>query len=180
MGWTAPRTWVTAEVVSASNLNTHVRDNFLETAPAKSTAADRIFISSGANTLKERVPDATVVATSETTTSTSYTDLATAGPVVTSTTGTRALVIVTAAVSVTTAGAKVYMGIAVSGATTDSADDASSLVFTSDSSNQQVRASSSHFFEGLTGGSNVFTAKYKVSAGTGTFINRQIFVLPLS
>ena len=180
MAWTAPRTYVTAEVVTASILNTDLRDNLLETAPAKSTAADRIFISSGSNTLKERVPDATVVATSETTASTSYTDLSTVGPAVTSTTGTRALVIVSAAISVNSAGAKVYMGITVSGATSDAADDASSLIFTSDSSGQQIRASAAHFFEGLTGGSNVFTAKYKVSAGTGTFINRQIFVLPLS
>jgi hypothetical protein len=27
MAWTAPRTWVAAEVVTASNMNTHVRDN---------------------------------------------------------------------------------------------------------------------------------------------------------
>lgn len=27
MGWTAPRTWVTAEVVTAALMNTHVRDN---------------------------------------------------------------------------------------------------------------------------------------------------------
>jgi len=27
MGWTAPRTWVTGEVVTAAIMNTHVRDN---------------------------------------------------------------------------------------------------------------------------------------------------------
>ncbi len=29
MAWTAPRTWVTGETVTAALLNTHVRDNFL-------------------------------------------------------------------------------------------------------------------------------------------------------
>lgn len=29
MAWTAPRTWVTSEVVTAANMNTHVRDNLL-------------------------------------------------------------------------------------------------------------------------------------------------------
>lgn len=30
MAWTEPRTWVTSELVTASQLNTHVRDNFNE------------------------------------------------------------------------------------------------------------------------------------------------------
>ena len=29
MVWTAPRTWVTGEILSSSNMNTHVRDNLL-------------------------------------------------------------------------------------------------------------------------------------------------------
>ena len=29
MGWTAPRTWVVAEIVTAALLNTHLRDNLL-------------------------------------------------------------------------------------------------------------------------------------------------------
>ena len=32
--WTAPRTWVTNEVVNAALMNTHVRDNFLSGVPA--------------------------------------------------------------------------------------------------------------------------------------------------
>lgn len=39
MAWTAPRTWVTSEVVSAAIMNTHVRDELLETAPSKASAA---------------------------------------------------------------------------------------------------------------------------------------------
>ena len=49
MAWTAPRTWVTAEIVTAGNMNTHVRDNFLETGPAKVTTAGDIVYAIGAN-----------------------------------------------------------------------------------------------------------------------------------
>jgi hypothetical protein len=33
MAWTAPRTWVTGEIVTSSQLNTHVRDNLLSVVP---------------------------------------------------------------------------------------------------------------------------------------------------
>lgn len=52
MAWTAPRTWTTGEVVTASHMNTHVRDNLLETAPAKATTAGDLFVGTGANALK--------------------------------------------------------------------------------------------------------------------------------
>lgn len=51
MAWTAPRTFVTDEVVSASQLNAHVRDNMLETAPAKAAAAGDLFQASAANAI---------------------------------------------------------------------------------------------------------------------------------
>jgi len=50
MAWSAPKTWVTAYVVLASDLNTHLRDNFLVTAPAVMTAQGDMVIASGANT----------------------------------------------------------------------------------------------------------------------------------
>lgn len=51
MAWSAPRTWVTAEVVTAAVLNAHVRDNLDETAPAKVTTAGDLVYASGANAL---------------------------------------------------------------------------------------------------------------------------------
>lgn len=51
MAWTAPRTWVTDEVVSASQLNAHVRDNLLETAPAKAAASGDLFQATGATAI---------------------------------------------------------------------------------------------------------------------------------
>lgn len=51
MSWTAPRTWVTGEVVTAALMNTHVRDNMLETAPAKAAAAGDTFYATAANAI---------------------------------------------------------------------------------------------------------------------------------
>ncbi len=51
MSWTAPRTWVTAEVVTAGNMNTHVRDNLLETAAAKATGAGEVFYATAATAI---------------------------------------------------------------------------------------------------------------------------------
>lgn len=51
MAWTAPRTWVTGETVTAALMNTHVRDNLLETAAAKVTTAGDIVYGTAANSL---------------------------------------------------------------------------------------------------------------------------------
>lgn len=52
MAWTTPRTYTTGELVTAAILNTHVRDNLLETAPAKVTTAGDIIVATGANEIK--------------------------------------------------------------------------------------------------------------------------------
>lgn len=128
------------------------------------------------------------LATSQTTTSTSYTDLATAGPSVTLTTGTSAIVSVSCIASNNQANANAesgvtYMGFAVSGASTVTAADARAgfgpQIHTSHSQNR----SGTFLVTGLTAGSNTFTAKYRVggalATGTGTFSNRHITVLAL-
>lgn len=51
MAWTAPRTWVTGELVTATLLNAHLRDNLLETAPAKVTTAGDLVYATGAGEL---------------------------------------------------------------------------------------------------------------------------------
>lgn len=56
MAWTAPRTWVTGEIVTAALLNTHLRDNLLQTAPAIVTTAGDLVHATGANTLARVVP----------------------------------------------------------------------------------------------------------------------------
>jgi len=51
MAWTAPRTWVAAEILTAALLNTHLRDNLLETGPAKVTTQGDLLYATAANAL---------------------------------------------------------------------------------------------------------------------------------
>ena len=108
---------------------------------------------------------AAYVNANESTTSTTFADLTTAGPAVTLTTGTKALVILGSrmeGVSTTTRG---YMGFAISGATTLAANEgrAQELKVTADQFIDQK--SFAYIVTGLTAGSNTFTAKYKSQTG---------------
>jgi len=177
MAWTTPRTWVTSEVVSASLMNTHVRDQFNETGPAQVSTAGRILVSDAANSLAGRLLVSDAVTTSETTASTSYTDLATSGPSVTATTSTAAVIWFAARLSNDSTNGT-FVSVDVSGATTTGPSDNRALEF------RPATAGYSHsagygYISGLTAGSNTFKLEYKVSAGTGTFSNRRIAVMPL-
>jgi hypothetical protein len=179
MTWTAPMTAVANTVFTAAQFNTHIRDNLNETAPAKATAAGTLFVGAGVNSIAERVPSTNAVTTSESTGSTSYTDVTTPGPAVTVTTGTKAIVIVTSLVQNSTSGQNAYASYAVSGASAISATDDRAVLITAAATNQTLRASSAYMETGLTAGSNTFTMKYRVTGGTGSFQNRRITVIPL-
>lgn len=179
MAWTSPLTAVSNAALTAAQWNASVRDDMNETAPAKATAAGRIFVSTGANAIAERVISRASVATSETTATTTYTNLTTPGPAVTATSGTRALVILSAQLSNNTISAFAVAGVTISGATSDAAVDDRSLMQQSAVANVGIGASRMTLFDSLTAGSNTFTMQYRVSAGTGTFVNRHIAVIPL-
>lgn len=181
MAWTSPMTFVANSVLTAAQLNTNLRDNLNETAPAKATTAGSIFVATGSNAIAERVITSDLVSAAQTTTSTSYTDLATAGPSVEVTTSVRALVIIGAAASNNTSGQGFRMSIAVSGATTLNALDDYAFGGTSSSANDQLVGSKAWYFDSLTPGSNVFTAKYRVlsGGGTGNWQRRSMVVVPL-
>jgi hypothetical protein len=117
------------------------------------------------------------VASYQSTTSTSYTDLATAGPAVTLTTGTKALVIVTARLA-NDANVKSYASYAVSGSSTIAASDAVALIWQV-VGGRYNRWSSASRLSTLTAGSNTFTMKYKVESDTAYFENREIIVIDL-
>lgn len=123
------------------------------------------------------------VTSEQDTTSTSYTDLTTSGPAVTVTTGTKALVIVTAMCrnSVVSAVGRAYMSYAVSGATTIAASDQTAIKIGSGSATPSLdcRFSAASLVT-LTAGSNTFTAKYRVTADTGRWNDRTIFVMNLA
>ncbi len=179
MAWTAPRTWVTAEVVSASLMNTHVRDNLLETAPATVANEGEYVVSDGANSITTRIAKTNSVGTSETTSSTSYTDLSTAGPAVSPVASDLCWVSITARMESNTTGKNAFMSFAISGATTLGASDGFSLSYESGAADDGMQSTFSFLITGLTSGSNTFTAKYRTeTSNTATFSRRRINVIP--
>jgi hypothetical protein len=120
------------------------------------------------------------VAAAESHSNTTYTDLTTAGPAVTLTTGTQALVIITTRVSGSANSDNNYMSFAVSGATTIAASDANAINLGGVAAGVNIRASAASSVT-LTAGSNTFTAKYRsVNGNPTTWSNRQIFVINLA
>lgn len=163
---------------TAAQFNTHVRDNLNETAPAKATTPGRIFVVDGVNSIAERAVGSQTNNSIETTTSTSYTDLATPGPSVTATTGTRALVFINSRMSVNAAGGQAFAAIDVSGATTLGGNDANATRHESSAADDIERQSSTTLLT-VNPGSNTFKMVYRVTGNTGTFADRHIVVIPL-
>lgn len=179
MAWTTPITAVVNAALTAAQFNASVRDNILETAPAKSTVSGRIFVTTGVNSVAERAIETFGVAANESTSSTSFTALATAGPQVTLTTGSRALTFVSAGLSSNTVGGFSYAAIAISGATTVAAAADRALQFRTSVANYGPRATYASMETGMTSGSNVFTMQYMSSTGTSAFSDRRIVVIGL-
>lgn len=178
MAWTTFPTLTDGQVLTGAHMQL-IRDNFAETAPAKATTAGRFFVATGTNSIAERTIDSQTISTSQTTTSTSYADLATVGPQVTATTGTKALVFWEAQMSCSVSNTSVRSAIAVSGATTIGASDSEDLYIDGLPAGQQIRAAAFQMHTALTGGSNTFKMQYKVGAGTGTYLDRQLVVMAL-
>lgn len=117
------------------------------------------------------------VTTSETTTSTSYTDLATSGPAVTLTPGraTDQVILFGGRLSNNTTFNTTFMSVAIAGA---GASDADALVQDA-TANHNTRASS-HILATSVASGSTHTAKYRVSGNTGTFLNRRISAYTLT
>lgn len=179
MAWTTPMTAVANSAFTAAQFNTHVRDNLLETGPAKATTAGRLLVTTGANSLAERVIMQANNTNLQTTTSTSFTDLATIGPRVTVTTGTRALVWFSAQMSNSQVNTICAAAVAVTGATTLAADNTKDLYIDGLPAGQALRSSAVELFDSLTPGSNTFTLQYRVGGAIGTFYDRSIGVIAL-
>lgn len=126
-------------------------------------------------------PKSAIIATSETTASASYTDLATVGPTATVTIGPsgNALVFIGANMANNTGNDLSYISFAVSGASTVAASDQYAIIYQAYTANALNVDVAPFLVTGLAAGTNEFTAKYKTSAGTGTYGNRIINVIPL-
>ncbi len=175
MAWSIPFTAVAGQPFTAAMANAQMRDNLNTTAPALATTISSWFTATGPNAIAERVPAQANTLTSSTITATSYGNLADGvNTSVTAVTTTSAWVLIYCNLSNSGAN-NTWMSVAVSGATTIAASDAWALM--RDQTGGE-RFGFPVFFSSLTPGSNTFTLKYRVSAGTGTFTTRRIAVIP--
>ena len=112
------------------------------------------------------------IATSETTTSNTYTNLATVGPTLDGLAAGRYVIFLTSLSAIATAGGQAYMSVSVNGAA--ASDTGSSQVWTSTFASVTVPS----LVTLSNPGGNSLVAKYRSSNGsTATFSNRQIFAL---
>ena len=165
--------WAAGDVLLAADLT----DTFGAKAPLASPTFTGNVVWSAATL---RVGTASVATQQTTTSNVTYTDLATSGPAVTLTTGTKALVTIGAYLyNQTTGSNNAYMSFAVSGATTVAAADDRCLMVQFSTAQVVLRGSRTFLITGLTPGSNTFTAKYSAGAGTAVFADRFISVMDL-
>jgi hypothetical protein len=161
--------------VLAADFNTYVRDNLNQTAPAICTSQSSWFPASAVNQLAERFPQQNNAQGVSTTTNTAYGNLADGLTTsITVGTGTQALVLIYSNINTNVTGNKTWCGFDISGATSRAADDTRAI----DHSSTAGMRWGATFLESLTSGSNTFTLRYRVSAGTGTFSVRRIAVIP--
>jgi hypothetical protein len=119
--------------------------------------------------------EAAYIETLESTTSTSYTDLATVGPEVTLVTGESALVAYSADLYNSTVGQYAIVSFAVTGVTTINPSNNYALMYQAPVANYHLQASFV-IRANLTPGTNTFTVKYVVTGGTGSFRRRRLTV----
>lgn len=179
MAWTTPKTFAEGDGLTAEELNVYLRDNFNETAPAKARRAGGFFVVSDTNQIEERRIHQDLENSTVDTTSTSYIDLDPVGPTVTLDTGATAIIILSAHFYNTTAGATTLMSHDVTGDSTLVASDNFALLGEPAGAGQNMSGTYWVLRDNLTPGTNTFTAKYRVTTGTGTWLRRRILVLPL-
>jgi hypothetical protein len=177
MVWTAPVTAVTGSVFPSAIYNQSVRDNLLQTMPALTTTMGSFFATIGTHQIAERVPLSDYDSGQSATTSTAYTDLASGvGPLVSCQTGTVAAVFLycnqynSGAVD-----SACWMSVEISGATTQAASDSFAVQLQKQAGQH---AGACFLIDTLTPGLNTFTAKFRCSAGTGSFSSRRLAVWP--
>lgn len=184
MAWTVPITFIDGSPLTAPQMNTFLRDNMLETAPAKAYVHDSqyeisTFVTMAVNSIGTRSVALNEVATAESTDSDSWVDLNTTGPQCTVTTGERALYFFTAKVSNTASDATSFIGVDVSGAGTIEAKTSRGTRIDGVPAVNSFRVGSFHLESNLTPGENTFKMVYACATGSATFSNRNLVVIPL-
>lgn len=179
MTWTAPMTAVDGDIFTASQYNTHVRDNLMETERATGTAAGQYFVTTGTNSISPRIGGSQTVNTESATTNSSFGNLPSAGPAVTLTTGENALCIFKVRGWHNSNDVSWQVSVEVSGSTTIAADATRAIVTDGRNGGSGNRLSfmGATRFTDLTPGTNTFTLKYWNT--NGSFQSRHLAVIPV-
>lgn len=184
MAWSTPLTVATDDLLSAAEYNQYIRDNLMETAPAKASSPGNIFTTVGRNQIVERVMASADIPTLESTASSSYGDLDTPGPTISL--ACRAAVILFSARMRNTnsaSGKGAYVSVDVTGAKLQPATDEWAISTSGLGSSNPVRLSGMFPFNGDSNADNrfTFTLKYRCQTGypSAQFDMRNITVFPL-
>lgn len=178
MVWTAPVTYVSGQPLTAAQLNTALRDNMNETAPAKALRASGYFAANGANSIAERIIRRSFVRDSISVTSSTYVS-ASSGPEIEVTHSGSILALWT-----------VRLHVAANVGPTNVACCAAEVVGQTSSSDlwalqhpgavvDLTRAESAWLFTGLTPGTDTVRLEYRVvGGGPAVFYQRELLVMP--
>lgn len=174
-------------VGTTAEFNAALYDNEFATLSGTETLTNKTI--SGATNTLTNIPTSAlpysgvqnaVVATSESTSSTTYTDLTTTTDSVTVTVPASGLVLVMIYCNWTSTSSQGFMSYAISGAVNNvAATDAKSVAQQAQVASNIVGNLGATFLEVLTPGSTTFKLKYRASSSTQTFSNRRITVIPL-
>lgn len=186
MSWTIPKTWVANTRLNDVDLNANLRDNMLETMPAKALATDKIFVTEALNRIVARdISIATSAVTATINSGSSFYRSSASGPEVTITTGAQALAIWGSKINgqITTFAYHSVSPIVPLGYPVywDDEMDRWALHYgASRIANDPFRGMSFKLFTGLTPGQNTFRSYYRYDgSGTATWVDRYLIMIAL-
>lgn len=182
MTWTSPMTFSANSALTASQLNTHLRDNFNETEVAKGITPGAWLVSTSSTNIEERLHKSGYRQALAGTTSSTYTDTLSAGqegPSVSVVTGTEAIVMISCQLSNQVSQLSCQMSYKVQGATNVSVSSAWGINHDRETTGSETLMRI-HHHEGLNPGTNEFIAMYQAggSASKAQFQCRRIQVIP--
>jgi len=171
------QTWTYTDSSNISQIGSAYRSGgYSDTTSSLSTQISWDFYDSGPTS----GPGTAYVATAESTTSATFTDLATTTDQITVNIGASGMALVLLSVSATNNGNNYsYTAFAMSGANTLAASTSYGVQYAPSAVNVLQAYGCPFLLTGLTQGATTFKMKYAVGGGTGTFQFRRISVIPL-
>lgn len=170
-------TFVDGRPLTSAQLNTHVRDNMMETEVAKATKAGGYFCTETPGNIKQRLPRKGYISTFESVSATGWQDMATPGPICRLECGTQVAIFVSARIVPATSDFG-RCGVKVEGATDRQPEEGRCLLIGASTTNGTT-CQSFWVLQGLTPGDHTFTMQYStVFGGSASIGKRRLIVVP--